>query len=180
MVRILIVTLALGVLVPLAPADDLKAEKPVEKKAFKDEAPLDKKFLVAVAQCANNCGNCLFEVEKLTSSDKVKEFTKEVRKDHNDLQKELAKTLKNKKLAVVATPDKESLAKMKEFAKKDKDELNKDFFAYFIEGHEKVLKMAENQKENGKDEDVTALAKQMIPVLKDHIKKAKELQKETK
>jgi putative membrane protein len=180
MVRTLIVALALGLLAPLAPADDVKSDKPIEKKETNKDNPLDKEFLTTIAQRGNNCENCLVVVEKLTSSDKVKQFAKDVKKDHDELQKELARTIKNKKLAVVASPDRESVAKINELRKKEKDELNKDFLAYFIEGHEKTLKMAENQKANGKDKDVTALAETMIPKLKEHIKKAKELQKDVK
>jgi putative membrane protein len=180
MVRTLIVALALGLLAPLAPADDVKSDKPIEKRETNKDNPLDKEFLTTIAQRGNNCENCLVVVEKLTSSDKVKEFAKAVKKDHDDLQKDLAKTIKDKKLAIVATPDKDSVAKINELRKKDKDEMNKDFLTYFIEGHEKTLKMAENQKENGKDKDVTALAEKMIPGLKDHLKKAKALQKDLK
>jgi putative membrane protein len=180
MVRTLIVALALGLLAPLAPADDVKSQKPVEKRDTNKDRPLDKEFLTTIAQRANNCENCLVIVEKLTSSDKVKEFARSVKKDHDDLQKQLAKTIKDKKLAVVATPDRESLTKLNELRKKEKDEMNKDFLTYFMEGHETTLKMAENQKENGKDKDVTALAEKMIPVLKDHLKKAKELKKDLK
>src|SRR5215211_266509 len=145
MVRTLIVALALGLLAPLAPADDVKSDKPIEKKETNKDNPLDKEFLTTIAQRGNNCENCLVVVEKLTSSDKVKQFAKDVKKDHDELQKELARTIKNKKLAVVATPDRDSVAKINELRKKDKDEMNKDFLAYFIEGHEKTLKMAENQ-----------------------------------
>jgi len=179
MVRALIVATALAVLTPAAWADDVQ-KKPVEKKDVDKDAPLDRDFLLAVAQRVTNCEDCLVVFEKLTSSDKVKEFAGAARKDHDDLQKKIAAAFKNKKIGVVATPDKETVNKLNELRKMEAGERDKTFLTYFIEGHEKLLKTCENQKANGKDEDANAIAKDMIPVLEKHLKDAKALQKDLK
>src|SRR5262249_38096672 len=101
--------------------------------------------------------------------------------DHDDLQKEIAAAFKNKKIGIVATPDKDTVKKLNELRKMDnKTERDKAFLEHFIAGHEKMLKMAENQKANGKDQAANDLAKDMIPKLEKHIKDAKALQKDLK
>ena len=180
MVRTLIVAMALALLAPAAWADDVKPSKPIEKNKIDKDNPLDRDFLIAVAQCNTNEIDCLTAFEKLTSSDKVKQFAKEVKKDHDDLQKEIATAFEDRKIGVVATPDKDTVSKLNELRKMDKSERDKAFLDHFIAGHEKALKMAEHQKEKGKDDDAKKIAEKMIPELKEHIKKAKDLKKELK
>jgi uncharacterized protein (DUF305 family) len=179
MVRTLIVAMAAALLVPLTGAADDK--KPIERKEIKTDTPLDRDFLLAIAQRNTNCRNCLVVFEKLASSDKVKDFAKDAAKAHNDLQDDVAKAFKERKLGVVATPDKASVNKLNELRKADKGtERDKLFLDQFIDEHEQLLKMAEHQKAKGKADDANDLAKKMIPVLERHIKKAKELKKELK
>jgi len=166
MVRTLIAAMAAALLVPVTRAAD------------KSDMPLDRDFLLAVAQRNTNCRNCVVVFEKLASSDKVKDFAKDAAKDHNDLQDDVAKAFKERKIGVAATPDKESVNKLNDLRKADKGvERDKLFLTQFIDEHEKLLKMAEHQKANGKASDANDLAKKMIPVLERHIKKAKELKK---
>src|SRR5262245_26878246 len=179
MVRILIAALlALAVAVPMASrADDRKTDT---KKVEAKDLPLDKDFILRVSQANNNAENCLLVFEKMTSSDKVKQFAKEVKKDHDDLQRAVATAVKDKKLVIVNTPDRETVNTLNELRKKDKGEIDRAFLAHFVEGHERCLEMAKNQKAKGTDKAATDLAERMIPKLEDHIKKAKDLQKEFK
>ena len=178
MVRTLMVALALALLAPAAWAED---KKPVEKKEIKTDTPLDRDFLLAIAQRNTNCRNCVTVFEKLASSDKVKEFAKKVAEDHQDFQTDIARAFKERKIGVVATPDKASVNKLNELRKADKGaERDKLFLDQLIEEHEKLLKMAEYQKSKGKADDATEVAKEMIPVLEKHLKKAKELKKDLK
>jgi putative membrane protein len=182
MVRMLSAALALALLAPLAPAEEKdvkKTDRPVEKRQ-KKENPLDKDFLVEFHQLANNTENCLVVAGRLASSDKVKEFAKTAKKDHDELSKDLGTAIKDKKLAVVATPDKETVNKLNELRKKEKEEFDKAFLAHFIDCHERAIKMAEHQKAKGTDKDVTTFAEKALPVLKKHVKEAKDLQKNIK
>src|SRR3954469_23690564 len=121
MKRILGVALTLVMAASLAgaaAADDKK--KPDDKKPQPKDYPLDVQFILKVSQCNNNAENCLVVFEKLTSSEKVREFAKEAKKDHDELQKAVATAIKNKKIAIVNTPDRESIAQINELRKKDK------------------------------------------------------------
>jgi predicted outer membrane protein len=184
MVRTLMVATALALLVPLTRADEEKKvekkEVKIEKKEVKVDTPLDRDFLLAVAQRNTNCRNCVVVFEKLASSDKVKEFAKTVASDHNDLQSDIAKAFKERKIGVVATPDKASINKLNELRKADKGDRDKLFLDQLIDESERLLTMAEHQKAKGKADDANEVAKKMIPVLKKHLEKAKELKKDLK
>lgn len=180
MVRMLIAAVALGLITSVGAAEEKdvkKTDRPVERRDFDKDNPLDRMFIIKAHQCCNNAENGLVIVENLASSDKVKEFAKKAKKDHDELQDEIGKAVKDKKLAVVATPDREFVNQLNELRKKEKAEFDKAFLTHFVEGHEKMIKMAENQKSNGKDKEATALAEKMLPVLREHLKQAKELQK---
>ena len=83
-------------------------------------------------------------------------------------------------MGIVATPDKATVNKLNELRKTDKDRRDKVFLDQFVEEHEKLLKMAEHQADKGKDSDANEIAKGMVKKLKDHLKKAKDLQKDLK
>jgi len=178
MVRTLIVTTALALLVPAVRAEEDR--KPVQKKEIKTETPLDRDFLLAIAQKNTTCRDCLVVFEKLASSDKVKDFAKEAAKAHGDWQTDIARAFKDRKIGVVATPDREMVNKINDLRKADAGKRDQLFLTEFIDGHEKLLKMAEHQKAKGSAEDATGVAKKMIPVLEDHLKKARQLQKDLK
>jgi putative membrane protein len=175
MVRICCALLALAVIVPVAPAQDTK--RPIEKKEFNKDNPLDKEFLVAMHSCGNASGRCIALVENRTASDEVKAFAKKLKEDHDALGKKLADTLKAHKLVTVAGLDKDVNEKITALGKLEKGDFDKEFLKHTIEGHEKVIKMAEHQKAKGTEKDITAFAEEVLTTMRDHLKKAKELQK---
>jgi predicted outer membrane protein len=151
MIRTLMVAVAVTLLAPAAWADDVKREKSIEKKEVDKENPLDRDFLVAVAQRNTNADACLAAFEKLASSDKVKQFAKDMKKDHDAMQKEIAAAMKNKKIVVVAALDKPTRDKIAELRNtKDTADRDKTFLTYFVDCHEKLLKMAEHQKDKAR------------------------------
>jgi putative membrane protein len=182
MIRVLGTTLVLALCVSLVGAQEKREDnkRPIEKKEFDKETPLDKDFLVAIHSCCNFMDRTLALVEKRASSDKVKDFAKKMKEDHDKLSKDLGTTIKDKKLAVVAGLDKEKNEKITALGKLEKSEFDTAFLKQVVEGHEKVIKMADHQVAKGTDKDITKFAKDMLPTLKDHLKKAKELQKDIK
>ncbi|MFO0880857.1 MAG: DUF4142 domain-containing protein [Gemmataceae bacterium] len=147
----------------------------VEKREFDKNTPLDKEFIVAAHNGMNSSHSCLDLVEKRASSEKVKEFSRKMKEDMEKLNKELGNTIKDRKFAVVAGFDRSINEKITALGKLEKEDFDRAFVKHTIESHEKALKMIENQIANGKDEDVTRLAKQMQTVIRDHLKKAKEI-----
>ena len=114
-------------------------------------------------------------VEKRASRQEVKDFAKTMESDHKAMLKDLAKVIKNKKIAIVAGTnkvDKERCAKMSKLSGK---EFEGSFFLNVVSDHEDAIAMYENQIENGKDEKVTAFAKEAVKKLREHLKEAKKL-----
>lgn len=177
MARILCAALALTVCVSLVQVQAQDKDRPIERKDFDKEKPLDKEFLVAMHSCCNAMDRTIGLVERRASSNEVKEFAKKLKVDHDKLSKKLGETIKDKKIAAVAGLDKAVNEKIAALGKLEKAEFDKAFLKNVVEGHEKAIKMAENQKTNGKDKDITAFAEDLLTTLKEHLKKAKELQK---
>ena len=63
------------------------------------------------------------------------------------------------------------------WARLEKGDFDKEFLKQTVAGHEKVIKMAEHQKAKGTEKDITAFAEEVLTKMRDHLKKAKELQK---
>jgi putative membrane protein len=174
MMRIMSAALVLVVVGSLAPAQD---RRPVAREDF--DNPLDAKFLAMAAQCSNSEADLAAIAERRASREDVKEFAKKLREEHNNANKTLAKTLKDRKLAIVAVPDKKVREEAVRLAKIERGEFDAAFLKRMVESHEKAIKMFENQVKNGKDEEATRFAKDTLPKLKEHLKKAKELQKKS-
>src|SRR5262245_18530356 len=152
MIRVLGTALILALCTSLVTAEEKRVDtrRPIEKKEFDKNAPLDKEYVVAVHSCCNAAERCLALVEKRASSDKVKDFAKKMKEDHDKLSKDLGKRIKDKKLAVVAGLDKEKNEKLTALGKLENKEFDTAFLKHVIEGHEKLIKMAEHQVANGK------------------------------
>lgn len=181
MIRTLIVAAMAAMAAPVAWTEAVRGdEKPVEKKDVSKDRPLDTDFIVRVSQCNNNAENCLVVFEKLASSDKVGRFAKDVKKDHDDFQRAVATAVKEKKLAIANTPDREAISALNELRKLEGDARDKAFLDHFIQGHERILAMAEHQKAKGTDRASTELAEKMMPKVKDHLERARALRKDYK
>jgi len=183
MVRVLSVVLALGLITPALKAEDKDKVRPKDRpieKVDRKENPVDKDFLIEIVQCANNADNILSLADRFSQSDKVKEFSKKVRNDHQDLMKTHSQVFKDNKLTVAASLDRATSDKITELKKKDKADFDKAMLDAFIEHHEKAIKMVENEKKNGKDETIKKMSGEVLAAMEKHLKEAKDLRKDLK
>jgi len=172
MIRILIALVALGFAVPAYAADT----KTVERKDFDKKTPLDNEFLAMASECCN-CQCSMAElVEKRASRQEVKDFAKKMDEDHKALLKELAATLKTRKIAIVAGTSKKDKARCKDLGKLEGKDFEAAFLKDVVADHERAIRVCENQIKNGKDEKVTEFAKAALEKLGQHLREAKKLQ----
>ncbi len=172
MIRILIALVALGFTVPAHGEDT----KPVERRDFDKKTPLDTEFLAVASECCN-CQCSMAElVEKRASRQEVKDFAKKMEEDHKAALKDLAATIKDRKVAIVAGTNKKDKERCKEIGKLEGKEFEEAFLKNVVTDHEKAIAMCENQIKNGKDEKVTEFATAAVKKLREHLKDAKKLQ----
>ena len=172
MIRILIAIVALCFTLP-AYAEDTK---PIERKDFDKKSPLDTEFLAVASECCH-CQCSMAElVEKRASRQEVKDFAKKMDEDHKALLKDLAATVKTRKIAIIAGTSKKDKERCKEVSKLSGKEFEETFLKNVVTDHEKAIAMCEYQIKNGKDERVTEFATAAVKKLREHLKEAKKLQ----
>jgi len=145
----------------------------------KMERPLDNDFLVKAA----TANNAEIEVGKLAerraSSNEVKDYANMLVKDHKTANDKLGGLIKTRKVGVVAGFEKETRDEINRLSNLNGKDFDRAFLDHMIQDHKKAISIFENQAKNGKEEDIRAYAKEMLPDLQKHLKKAEELAKST-
>jgi putative membrane protein len=143
----------------------------------KGDRPLDKDFLVKVA----SCNNAEIEVSKLadrrSKSTDVKEFATMLEKDHKAAYDKLGNLIKNRKVGVAAGLEKETRDEIKRLSKLEGNEFDRAFLDHTIREHRKAISIFEYQAKNGQEGDIRDYAKELLPDLRKHLKKAEQLAK---
>ena len=171
MIRILIALAAMTFAIPTYAEDS----KPVVRRDFDKNTPLDNEFLAMASECCN-CQCSMAElVGKRASRQEVKDFAKKMDEDHKALLKDLTTTLKNRKIAIVAGTSKKDKARCKDLGKLEGKDFEVAFLKDVVADHEKAIRVCENQIANGKDEKVTEFATSAVKKLREHLKEAKKL-----
>jgi putative membrane protein len=139
---------------------------------------VDDQFLIQALEGHNNSTRILDLVDSRSQNAKVREFAKTVLDEHKKLGMKLATAAKERKLTIVALPNKQAQEEYDRLSKEKGPEFDKDFLATFIRGHDKALALCEHQISAGKEQPLTTCAKECTTALKDHLKRAKDLQTE--
>ena len=138
---------------------------------------LDNDFLVQAAVCEN----AEIEISKLAASransKAVKDFAEMMVKEHKASYDKLAGLLKDRKIGVVAGTEKETRDAISKLKELEGAAFDRAYLKQVIDNHKKALSMCEAQVEKGTQNDIKAHAKDCLPHVRDHLKKAEELHK---
>lgn len=163
-------------------SEDSKEMAKEENEAALDDTHLedDSEFAVAAA----DGGMLEVKLGELAatnaSSQKVKDFGKEMVKDHskaNDELKALAQQ-KNISLPTVLSDDKQK--DYDDLAKKTGKDFDKAYAAYMVDDHEEDIKEFEKAAKDSKDADLKTWAEGKVPALQHHLEMAKAIRDATK
>jgi putative membrane protein len=94
---------------------------------------------------------------------------------HTNANEELTALAKKKGVEVSAVIDPKHAAAFQKLEKASKADFDKDLLADMITSHKKCISNFEAAAKDARDSDVKAWAEKMIPTLKAHLAKAKEL-----
>jgi len=170
----LILALCMAVLLPLAARAEGK--KIIEKQDPKVGPRTDKEF-VAWALAAD-----LAEIKagqyaaKHADNQDVRKFAQTMIDDHTKHREQLFKLAKTMKLAVVEGLGKERRDEMARLMKLKGAEFDREYMDHMVKGHEKVLKTYETWSTKATDSEVREMVTKTLPVLKEHLRMAKETQ----
>jgi putative membrane protein len=114
---------------------------------------------------------------KKADSEDVKNYARELVKDHRKLNKRLEELAKEKKVAVVSGSTKEQKEQMAELSKASGSDFDKKYIDMMVENHTRALKHMKRCIKEGNDEQLRSLAEQALPIMQKHLDEAKAIQK---
>jgi putative membrane protein len=145
----------------------------------KAERPIDRDFLIKVAN-ANQAEIQYSQLaDKRASSNQVKDFASMLVKDHKGAGDKLADLLKGRKLAIVTGLDKDTRDEASRLGKLEGVDFDRAYLHCMIKEHKSAIAIFENQAKNGQESDIRDFAKTLLPDLRQHLKKAEQLAKST-
>jgi putative membrane protein len=162
----------LSVLVLIGLASGPRAGEKLDK-------PLDKDFLVKVASCNNAEIEISKMAERRTNSAEIKNFANMIQRDHKEAYDKLGQLIKNRNVGVAAGLEPSTREEIKRLGKLEGNNFDRAFLDHMIREHKKAITIFENQASNGKEADIRNYAKELLPDLRKHLKKAEELAKNT-
>ena len=114
--------------------------------------------------------------EKQAGSDAVKTFAREMSKEHDAANKQLADAAKGMKLAIVAGLEKSKRDEYERLSKLKGAEFDREYMRLAVDMHEKAVKVFEDEsKRTDGNDNLRKFAADTLPKLRDHLKKAREV-----
>ncbi|MBK0380276.1 DUF4142 domain-containing protein [Mucilaginibacter segetis] len=114
------------------------------------------------------------------TSQKVKDFGSMMVTDHSKANDELMAIAKAKNITLPATPDDEHQKMINDLSAKTGTDFDKAYVDAMVDGHEKTVSLLEDGAQNCKDADLKAFAAKILPTVKGHLEKIKEIQSSMK
>jgi putative membrane protein len=155
-------------------ADDLGG------KSSPNIAADDNKFLTAVTESNLTEIKTGQAAEQMSKNEKIKDFGKMLAKDHEAAGKKVAAVAAKVGFTPPTELDSSHQSMVDELNKKTGFDFDKAFIKDQIKGHEDTIKVTEDEANNGKNADVKQLATELLPTLREHLVKAKELDDQIK
>jgi len=147
------------------------------EKAGSKANPTDVEFL-QMAAAGHNADIQLGRLAQLKGANAdVKSFAGRLVKDHEAAYAELAKLLKNRKLAILSGLEWQNRDDAKKLLVLKGDEFDRLYVETMVRHHEKDETAYDNQAKNGKEDDVKTYASSTLPGIRQHLKEARTLQK---
>ena len=132
-------------------------------------------------QQAAVCENAEIEFSKLAASransKAVKEFAEKMVKEHQASYDKLAALLKDRKIGIVAGTEKETRDAISKLKELEGAAFDRAYLKQVIDDHKKAISLCETYMVKGTQNDIKAHAKDCLPHIREHLKKAEDLAK---
>lgn len=137
-----------------------------------DEKQTDEKFFRDAVSCGVAEVKISELAEKQAKNEEVREFARQMAREHSKHNKELIERAKDLKTAVVVGLDQKHKEKLERLSKLENVEFDREYMKQIIEGHQDAIKLFETQAKTGANADLKAFATESLPTLRMHLKKA--------
>jgi len=104
-----------------------------------------------------------------TANTQIKNFANMMLKDHGKANEELMSIAKIKNITLPAVLDDEHLQKKSELDSKSGKDFDKIYVDAMVDGHQKTLKLMEDEAKDGKDSTLKAFAAKLVPIVQSHL-----------
>jgi putative membrane protein len=115
--------------------------------------------------------------EENGSSSAVKEFGKRMEKDHSKAGDQLKQVASKNNIAVPKGMDKKDQATYDHLSKLSGAEFDQVYAQHMVTDHEQDIEDFKNEASTGENPDVKRFASSTLPILQDHLRQAREMEK---
>lgn len=109
----------------------------------------------------------------------VKEYAQHLERDHEKANEELEQIADKKNVELPDEPDPTHKRQKEQLSKLEGPEFDQAYLKTMVEGHQKAIKNFEQAAKTAQDPEVKQYAQQNLPTLREHLKQAQQLQKQT-
>lgn len=173
-VRVLTACMVLGTwcgLTALSSADD-------DKKDAK--ASTDKEFVTKASASGLAEVNLSELAARVAQKDAVKQFARHMIADHMRSNQELTQLANQRSVAMAQKMDEKHQKLHEKLQKLSGDKFDHAYMESMVADHEEAVKLFEKESKDGKDAAMKEWAGKLTPILKEHLKMAREVCKQTK
>lgn len=140
-----------------------------EKNAPKN----DQEFLIRAAEAGNAEIKFSELAETRANNDQVKDFARQMVREHKQMSDQLSSYAKELKTAVLAGLDKDANAAYQRLSKLRGDEFDRAYMQQMVEDHEKAVRLFEGEAKSSGTSDLKTFAEKNLPTIRDHLKHAR-------
>lgn len=117
---------------------------------------------------------------KNAASAKVKEFGRQMVKDHSKANQELKALAAKKNISIPPAPGEKHQKHIDNLKAKKGADFDKDYMSMMVDDHNEDIDNFDKEAQNGKDADIKTFASGKVPVLKHHLEMAKTINDQLK
>lgn len=109
-------------------------------------------------------------------NDGIQQFSRRLQEDHTRANDELRQLAANKGISVPTETSRDPRKMMEHLTKLSGNEFDKAYIDHMVKDHQEDIAKFEDAAKNAKDSDVRAFAEKQLPVLREHLDMARNLQ----
>jgi len=170
----LVLTMTAVLVFPLAVLG-AEGNKVIDKRDPGKEPQTDQQFLVKAIACEVAEIKYAEGAAKNAENKDLRKFAQTMVDDHTKTRDLLLGVAKTMKLAVVQGLEKGNREELLKLMRLKGGEYDREFVRWTIEKHENALKMYETWSTKAKDSELRDIAMKAVPVVKEHLRMAREL-----
>jgi putative membrane protein len=155
---------------PGFPEDDQQTQTKIDEKRFVKEALLGGMTEVELGKVA---------LEK-ASSDQVKQFAQKMIDDHSKANEDLKQLASKENINVSDSLDSKHQSRVEKLSKLSGADFDRAYIKDQLNDHQQDVQEFQQEAQRGSDPDVKSFASKMLPVIKEHLSMAKDLDKAKK